>query len=154
MRCLYFFFFMIRPPQRSTLTYTRFPYTTLFRSVVHPFIVLGAAEIRQHLAEAPARRAMQGRPVVVVGGMAACIDHRVHRRRAAEHAAARLEAAQPAQARPWLGLEAPVAPFHRHEDGGATWHPAQHLVGGGQTGSASSRTMGGMYVLISGVQAP
>src|SRR3546814_7070692 len=59
---------------------------------------------------------MQRRPVVVVGGMAPRVDHRVHRRRAAEHAAARLVAAPPAQARLWLGLEAPVAPFHRHED--------------------------------------
>src|SRR3546814_4253264 len=30
-----FFFLMIRRPPRSTRTYTRFPYTTLFRSTVH-----------------------------------------------------------------------------------------------------------------------
>src|SRR5258707_4152580 len=34
--CL-FFFLMIRRPPRSTL----FPYTTLFRSVLHPFVFLG-----------------------------------------------------------------------------------------------------------------
>src|SRR3546814_9679561 len=32
---LVFFFLMIRPPPGSTLTDTLFPYTTLFRSVVH-----------------------------------------------------------------------------------------------------------------------
>src|SRR3546814_5346625 len=32
--CLVFFFLMIRRPPRSTRTYTLFPYTTLFRSVV------------------------------------------------------------------------------------------------------------------------
>src|SRR3546814_5741835 len=33
-----FFFFMIRRPPRSTLTYTRFPYTTLCRSrLLDPF---------------------------------------------------------------------------------------------------------------------
>src|SRR3546814_15447569 len=31
--CLYFFFFIILRPPRSTRTYTLFPYTTLFRSV-------------------------------------------------------------------------------------------------------------------------
>src|SRR3546814_18483870 len=30
--CVFFFFFMIRRPPRSTLTDTLFPYTTLFRS--------------------------------------------------------------------------------------------------------------------------
>src|SRR3546814_6334509 len=31
-----FFFLMIRRPPRSTRTYTLFPYTTLFRSPLHP----------------------------------------------------------------------------------------------------------------------
>src|SRR3546814_11161151 len=32
--CHLFFFLMIRPPPRSTRTYTLFPYTTLFRSSI------------------------------------------------------------------------------------------------------------------------
>src|SRR3546814_17791875 len=35
MICLYFFFLMIRRPPRSTRTDTLFPYTTLFRSILH-----------------------------------------------------------------------------------------------------------------------
>src|SRR3546814_20812488 len=34
---LFFFFLMIRRPPRSTRTDTLFPYTTLFRSVLHGF---------------------------------------------------------------------------------------------------------------------
>src|SRR3546814_15052781 len=36
--CFFFFFLMIRRPPRSTLTYTLFPYTTLFRSQDFCFI--------------------------------------------------------------------------------------------------------------------
>src|SRR3546814_8690420 len=34
--CFFFFFLMIRRPPRSTRTDTLFPYTTLFRSPLHP----------------------------------------------------------------------------------------------------------------------
>src|SRR3546814_16937311 len=36
-----FFFLLLRPPPRSTRTYTLFPYTTLFRSVLVVAIVWG-----------------------------------------------------------------------------------------------------------------
>src|SRR3546814_384543 len=39
-RCVYFVFFMIRRPPRSTRTDTLFPYTTLFRSKLKIWIVL------------------------------------------------------------------------------------------------------------------
>src|SRR3546814_15342740 len=42
---LYFFFFMIRRPPRSTRTDTRFPYTTLFRSIANgPAIRVNVAD--------------------------------------------------------------------------------------------------------------
>src|SRR3546814_15503846 len=39
---------MRRPPPRSTLTDTLFPYTTLFRSVQAPAVVVGADVFRVH----------------------------------------------------------------------------------------------------------
>src|SRR3546814_17879163 len=40
------FFLMIRRPPRSTRTYTLFPYTTLFRSLVHHFLDVGEVAAR------------------------------------------------------------------------------------------------------------
>src|SRR3546814_2278704 len=47
---------MIRRPPRSTRTDTLFPYTTLFRSVLHALALVGlgrtvAADLRRHLAD-------------------------------------------------------------------------------------------------------
>src|SRR2546430_11658904 len=49
----YFFFLMIRRPPRSTL----FPYTTLFRSGVEEFILLGRPQSREVRRLPPARGA-------------------------------------------------------------------------------------------------
>src|SRR3546814_258749 len=49
----FFFFLICRPPPRSTLTATLFPYTTLFRSVdEREPVLVGAVEHREQLAEA------------------------------------------------------------------------------------------------------
>src|SRR5258708_27637956 len=50
---IFFFFLMIRRPPRSTL----FPYTTLFRSVVHPGCHLGS--VRPDAGSAPGVRVAQ-----------------------------------------------------------------------------------------------
>src|SRR3546814_20140099 len=48
---VYFFFFvMIRPPPRSTRTYTLFPYTTLFRSSL---LQVDVSQIVVHEADEP-----------------------------------------------------------------------------------------------------
>jgi hypothetical protein len=47
-------------------------------------------------------------PMVVVGGLAAHIDHAVDGRAAAEHLAARIAERAPSEARLVLGLEAPI----------------------------------------------
>src|SRR3546814_4107463 len=44
-----FFFLMIRRPPRSTRTDTRFPYTTLFRSI----LTIGISTRHEYLAEGP-----------------------------------------------------------------------------------------------------
>src|SRR3546814_7520693 len=59
----YFFFLMIRRPPRSTRTYTRFPYTTLFRSCRED-----AAHRNPRLAREPDQLAC------LVGGDAAADD--------------------------------------------------------------------------------
>ena len=50
-------------------------------------VVLGAQEVGQHVRPAPSGRAVGG-PLVVVCRISADVDHRVHRRRAAQHLAA------------------------------------------------------------------
>ncbi len=52
-------------------------------------MVLGADEVGQHLVPAPAGAAVLVAPTVIVGAMAAHVEHRVHRARAAERLAAR-----------------------------------------------------------------
>jgi len=83
-------------------------------------VVLGAAEVGQHVVVGPARVAL-GRPVVVVGTVAADVDHRVDRARAAQHLAARLPAGAPVQALLRHGVEVPVRGVragHQREAGG------------------------------------
>ena len=70
-------------------------------------IVLGFPEIRQHLGIRPARVALGG-PVVVVGPVAAGVDHGVERAGAAQYLAARLVTAAAIQARLWHGVQAPA----------------------------------------------
>src|SRR3546814_5354277 len=58
--------------------------------IVRPaLIALAALEIRQHIGIAPAVRA-ECRPLVVIKGMPADIDHRIDRARSAQSAPARL----------------------------------------------------------------
>lgn len=64
-------------------------------------------EIGQHVAEAPAFQA-QLAPLVIVARMPADIDHAVHRRRSAQHLAARPVHAPVAQLRLAFGLVVPV----------------------------------------------
>src|SRR3546814_17977283 len=82
-----FLFLMIRRPPRSTLTYTLFPYTTLFRSCLRR----ARAGVRQAVAALGDRRRRRGRPDPVAGrrdpaqpGFAAPGDQRLERRRPAE----------------------------------------------------------------------
>ncbi len=69
--------------------------------VLAALVVLRALEVRQHVVVAPALAA-GGRPAVVVGAVAADVDHRVDRAAAAEHPAPRQ--VQAAVAEPGLGL--------------------------------------------------
>ena len=62
---------------------------------------------RQHVVPAPALEAELA-PVVVVGGLAAHVDHGVDRRRAADHLAARIVQRAAVQAGHRFGLEHPV----------------------------------------------
>src|SRR6202000_1464427 len=64
-------------------------------------------EIRQHVVPAPATQTELA-PVIVVGGLAAHIDHGVDRRRAADHLAARIIQAAAVEALFGLGLKTPV----------------------------------------------
>ena len=76
-------------------------------------VVLRALEVRQHLVVRPAGAAVLG-PAVEVGAVAAEVDHRVDRARAADHAAAREVEAPVAEAGLLLAVEVPVeARLHR-----------------------------------------
>ncbi len=59
------------------------PVVTVVRRA-EPGVALGADEVRQHVVVAPARGAVLVAPGVVVGPVPADVDHRVHRRAAAE----------------------------------------------------------------------
>ncbi len=78
--------------------------------------VFHALEIGQHIGIGPAARAVF-RPVVVIPGVAAHIDHAVDRGRPAQHLAARRYEAAPADMRFRLGGKAPVIGFHVHGEG-------------------------------------
>ena len=64
-------------------------------------------EERQHVVPAPAVQA-ELPPMIVIGGLAAHIDHGVDRRRTADHLAARIVEAAAVEAFLGLGLEAPI----------------------------------------------
>ena len=70
-------------------------------------MVLVLAEVRQHVVPAPAGKPKLA-PMVVVGGLAAHVDHGVDRGRAADHLAARIVQAAAVEALLGLGLEHPV----------------------------------------------
>ena len=72
-----------------------------------PPMVLRALEQGQHVVPGPAGIAELA-PVVVVGRLAAHVDHAVDGRAAAQHLAARIVQRAPVQAGIGLGLEAPV----------------------------------------------
>ena len=70
-------------------------------------MILVALEIGQHVVPAPAGEAELA-PVIVVGGLAAHVDHGVDGGRAADHLAARIVQAAAVEAFLGLGLEHPV----------------------------------------------
>ena len=70
-------------------------------------VIFVPLEKRQHVVPAPAGKPELA-PMVVIGGLAAHIDHGVDRGRAADHLAARIVQAAPVQPRLRLGLEHPV----------------------------------------------
>ena len=70
-------------------------------------VIFVPLEIGQHVVPAPAGKPELA-PMIVIGGLAAHVDHRVDRRRAADHLAARIIEAAAIEAFLRLGLEAPV----------------------------------------------
>ena len=95
--------------------------------VVQALVVLGAAEVRQHLVVGPAVVALGG-PVVVVGAVAADVDHRVDRARASQHLAARLPADAPVQALLRDGVEVPVGRLGLRQQRQARGHVDQDVL--------------------------
>src|SRR3546814_6342466 len=86
MLLLMFFFLMIRPPPRSTRTYTLFPYTTLFRSGLKEIrpspMDFAKPRVRQHLGVGrSAQRTEAFRPIV----HARNVGNLMRRRRSEEH---------------------------------------------------------------------
>ena len=77
--------------------------------VLAALLVLGAAEVRQHVVEAPAGIA-ELPPVIVVRRLAAQIEQAVDRARAAQHLAARLDDLAVVELGLRLGLVEPVDP--------------------------------------------
>ncbi len=71
-------------------------------------VVLALAEDREHRFPVPRCVAGQARPFVVVARLAAHVDHRVDRRAAAQHLAARVDDRAPVEALVRLGPVAPV----------------------------------------------
>ena len=84
----------------------------IFIILAGEFAMFGAPEIGKHVGIAPAAVATL-RPAVIVGLLAADIEHRVDRRRAAKHLASRLFDPPVVAGRIGLGLEHPV---HRRVD--------------------------------------
>ena len=79
------------------------------------FVALSFFEIGQHVIVRPAGIAKPG-PLVVIGAMAADINHRVDRARAAEGAAARLIAPPPIQPGLRHRLECPIVDLRRQHE--------------------------------------
>ena len=86
-------------------------------------VALRTLEVGEHLGKRPALGALS-RPIVVVAGVAADIDHGIDTGRSAQHASARLITPAAVQARLRRRLECPVAPFAGNEDGGGERHAA------------------------------
>ena len=78
-------------------------------------VVLGADEVREHVIPAPALEA-HGGPTVVVGAVAADVDHRVDRRRATEGPPARQVALPAGEAGLGVGDERPVVLARRDRE--------------------------------------
>src|SRR3546814_10341867 len=76
-----FFFLMIRRPPRSTRTDTLFPYTTLFRSHVDPYINRPAPPDLYHVAEPLDRGGLADQDQVGADGARV---HMLHQRAGAE----------------------------------------------------------------------
>jgi len=70
-------------------------------------VALAGLEQRQHILPCPALVALLG-PKVVVGSLAAHVDHAVDGRTATQHLAPRIAQGTPVQPRLGLGLHAPV----------------------------------------------
>jgi hypothetical protein len=77
--------------------------------VAELLVVLGPPEQRQDLVVAPPGGAEVPHPAVEVAAVTAHVEHRVHRRRPADHPAAREIPAPPVEARLGLGQQVPVA---------------------------------------------
>ena len=77
--------------------------------VLAALLILGAAEIRQHIGEAPARIAELA-PVIEILRLPANVQEPVDRRGAAHHLAARLDDLPAAELRLGLGIVEPVVP--------------------------------------------
>ncbi len=90
-------------------------------------VVLGTAEVRQYFVVGPTRVAF-GRPMVVVGPVAADVDHRVDRARAAQHLAARLPADAAVQALLRHRVEVPVGDVPLGEQRETRGHVDQDVV--------------------------
>ena len=106
-------------------------------------VALGALEIGQHVAPAPAVAA-ERLPVAVILCLAANIDHRVDQARSADAAAARLVALAAAEPRLRHGLVGVVVPVpERHQTGDAERRPRQQaglLRAGLEQGDGQIRT--------------
>jgi hypothetical protein len=85
-------------------------------AILHHLVVLGFLEVGQHIVIGPAGVA-ERRPAIVVGAMAADIDHGVDRARSAQRLAAGLVADAAVQAGLRHRLKGPVIGFGRHLDG-------------------------------------
>ena len=95
-------------------------------------VVFRTLEVGQHVAERPAGVAERG-PLIVVGAVAADIDHGVDRRRSAEPLAARLIADAAVEALLRHGVEGPVvdvAGDHQHQRERRRHHPIVVLAAG------------------------
>ena len=85
------------------------------KAVLHHLVILGLLEVGQHVVIGPAGIA-QRRPAVIVGAMAADVDHGVDRARSAQRLAARLVALAAVEAGLRHGFERPVVGLGRHLD--------------------------------------
>src|SRR5262245_41808054 len=93
---------MSRPPIRNCERTER-----TMELILPTFIGFRLNEVRQYLGVAPTRGTPR-RPFVIVGAMAANVDHRIHGTRSAEHAPSRQVHAPIVEMRLRLGREVPI----------------------------------------------